>query len=178
MSVCLHSGTLHWTPPFAKRLSFHRLYILLCSAPLFHWQTTSFHAYCFLAFILLKAILLICGSPVRLELGEGNKTLPFDLFRLYFACLFVSLFAFVLLLLLLKWRMKNRGKGHNVMLSRIACMCDHVKRNQSWSFDFACSWKQWPWFYVYLHLKRLNFRKHRCDPNIRHSIFHSFFFSF
>lgn len=112
----------------------------------FVWQTTSFHAYCFYAFVLLNAILLIREFLVYIIIGEEYKTLLFDLFRL--------------LLLLLRRRRRrhrrrrflhvyfiirffsskvtnNKGKCHFAMLSRMTVIYGQVMRNQSGSLNFA-----------------------------------------
>lgn len=70
--LCAHAGTLHLDT--ALRSVFISSVVLSCSFlhPCSLWQTTSFHAYCFYAFILLKAMLLIHGFHVYYE--EENKT--------------------------------------------------------------------------------------------------------
>lgn len=141
-------------------LFFHRLCVYVFFHLCFVWQTTSFHAYCFYAFVLLNAILLIREFLVYIIIGEEYKTLLFDLFRLLLLLLrrrrhrlrrFLHVY-FIIRFFSSKVA-NNKGKCHFAMLSRMTVIYGQVMRNQSGSLNFANGQiqkqtayekKQWP----------------------------------
>lgn len=156
---CIYVSTL-WNVALDTALRSVFSFIGCAFSPMFVWQTTSFHAYCFYAFILLNAMWINNMNSVysTMERKIKHSCLIFSVsFSFYFYVFFFFVFFFLFILLFgffLRWQttkanaislycqgwleymVKSSGTNHGHWISLTA----RYKNN--------CLWKQWPWFYI------------------------------